>query len=199
MAARATPPASEAVRRIADWAAARDLDFRHDAGRGGGAVFSRCGAWRYLLWRMGHPRGRVLGIGMLNPSTADERADDPTIARCRRIARELRYPCLLVWNLFALRATDPAALKRATDSVGPDNDAAIALALSLSCQTILAWGNHGRHLGRGAQVRQLAAGSGRSVRVLAMTLSGEPRHPLYLPAGTRPRRLPVSPPAPRSP
>lgn len=194
-----TPLAGEALPRIADWARARDLDFRHDGRRGSGAVFSRDGAWRYLLWRIGHPRGRLLGIGMLNPSTADEQADDPTIARCRRIARELRFPCLLVWNIFAFRATDPMALMQADDPVGRHDDAAIVLAVSLCRRTILAWGNHGRHRGRSGLMPDLLAHSASRPTVLGMTGLGEPKHPLYLPADIRPRPWPITPPALRSP
>ena len=157
-----------------------------------GAVFSQDGAYRYLLWRVGHPQGRVLGMGMLNPSTADESADDPTISRCRRIAREMRVPGLLVWNLFAFRATDPAVLKQAEDPVGADNDGAIALAASLCDRTVLAWGNHGRHRMRSVEVLDLLGPSQTRLAALGRTGVGEPRHPLYLPGGVRPMRWPVS-------
>jgi hypothetical protein len=122
---RQTIACSEALTRIEEWAHARGLDFRHERQSGFGAVFSQCGGYRYLLWRMHHPRGRLLGVGMLNPSTADEHRNDPTIARCHRLAREMGYPGLLIWNLFALRATDPAELRKSRDPIGPENDSAI--------------------------------------------------------------------------
>ena len=178
---------SAALAAISDWSAARGLDFRHDPAERFGAVFSPCGAYRYLLWRLPSPRAAVLGMGMLNPSTADERADDPTVARCRRIAAQAGHANLLVWNLFAYRATAPADLKCAAEPVGPENDAAIALALGLSRRTVLAWGNHASHRGRGEEV---LAGMPADMPLLALGLTqqGHPRHPLYLAATVRPRR-----------
>lgn len=186
---RQTIACAEALAQIAAWTDARGLDFRHQKQSGFGAVFSRCGSWRYLLWRMHHPRGRLLGIGMLNPSTADEHGNDPTIARCHRLARRLGFPGLVVWNLFALRATDPAALRQTADPAGPDNDAAIDLALALGARTVLAWGNHGALGGRGAAVLARCAASEARLATLGLTLRGEPRHPLYLPGDVRPRPL----------
>jgi hypothetical protein len=175
--------AAEALPRIADWASARGLDFRHDRRTGMGAVFSRCECWRYLLWRLASPRAMIVGMGLLNPSQADETRDDPTIRQCRARGRQAGHAGLLVWNLFAFRAARPADLKRASDPVGPDNDAAISLALALASRTILAWGNHGAHLGRDRAV--LARCAGANVAVLGLTGEGQPRHPLYLPKATR--------------
>ena len=95
---------------------------------------------------------------------------------------------MLVWNLFAFRATLPADLKRADDPVGPDNDAAIRLALGLCRRTILGWGNHGAHLGRDRAVLALCERAGTRFDVLGITGTGQPRHPLYLPSATRLRR-----------
>jgi hypothetical protein len=68
-----------------------------------------------------------VGIGplcwvLLNPSTADDRRDDPTIRRCLGFARSLGYGGIHVVNLFAFRATCPRQLRAADDPVGPDND-----------------------------------------------------------------------------
>src|SRR5690606_23554060 len=97
----------EALSRIRRWANEQDLDFRHDTRTGFGAVFSRCGNWRYLLWRHGTPTGKLLGVGLLNPSRADETRDDPTIRQCRSRARQAGLSGVIVWNLFAWRATFP--------------------------------------------------------------------------------------------
>lgn len=180
------PRCDAALGLIRDWARDLRLDFRHDPETGFGAVFSGCGDWRYLLWRAPSPRGKFIGMGMLNPSRADERRDDPTIRQCRARARQAGLSGLIVWNLFAFRATLPADLKRAPDPVGEHNDAAIALALSLSSRTIFAWGNHGAHQGRDRAV--LARCRGADVAVLGITGAGQPRHPLYLPRAARLRR-----------
>jgi hypothetical protein len=160
-----------------------------DEHAGGGAVFSACARWRYLLWRVDNPRGRLLGMGMLNPSTADAARDDPTIRRCRAQVVRARLSGLVVWNLFAFRATLPADLKRAANPVGPDNDAAIALALSLSRRTILGWGVHGAHQGRDQVVLAMCGEAKLTMHILGRTLHGSPRHPLYLPATARCRPL----------
>lgn len=47
-----------------------------------GAQFSDCRMYRYALWRVwAQGDGCITFIG-LNPSTADENKDDPTIRRC---------------------------------------------------------------------------------------------------------------------
>lgn len=166
----------------------RNLDFRHNPQTGFGAVFSPCGHYRYLLWRFANPRAKLLGMGLLNPSRASELADDPTIARCRKIAAREGHANLLVWNLFAWRATLPADLKRAEDPVGPDNDAAIALALGLCRRTVFAWGNHGAHRGRARAVLAQCTAGEAQLAVLGLTKQRQPRHPLYLSADVRPRR-----------
>ncbi|WP_082835798.1 DUF1643 domain-containing protein [Croceicoccus bisphenolivorans] len=168
---------ADAVTTIAAWAQARSLDFRHDAATGHGAVFSRCGRYRYLLWRDAGAGREMMAIAMLNPSKADHMANDPTIARCHSRARAAGAS-LLVWNLFALRETDPARLKRRRGPVGRHNDDAIRLALELAETTILAWGVHGAHRARDRDVAALCAG--RQMLCYGMTKAGQPRHPLYL-------------------
>lgn len=182
------PRGDEALRQIEDWSETRGLIFRHEAQTGFGAVFSPCGTWRYLLWRVGHVRAKLCGMGLLNPSTADHLGDDPTIRQCRARARQARLGGVLVWNLFAFRATLPADLKRAADPVGPDNDAAISLALRLCPRTVLGWGNHGVHRGRDRAVQALCEGAETRFDVLGITDTGQPRHPLYLASSTRLRR-----------
>ena len=169
--------AQNAVSRIADWAEAAALDFRHDEATGHGAVFSRCGRYRYLLWRDAHAGRAMLAIAMLNPSKADHLANDPTIARCHSRALN-EGASLLVWNLFALRETDPLRLKKRRGPVGSHNDDAIRLALELAPRTIAAWGVHGVHRGRDRQVLALC-GAG-ALHCYGTTKAGLPRHPLYL-------------------
>lgn len=188
MTAAPAPACGEAIARIAAWARASGLVFLGDGSTGSGAVFSPCGSWRYLLWRSGNLRGKFLGMGLLNPSKADHAADDPTIRRCRALASRARLSGVLVWNLFALRATDPAELKSAASPVGRHNDAAIGLALGLCRRNVLAWGNHGCHQGRNREVLALCLAAGAGLEFLELTARGEPRHPLYLPATVGPRR-----------
>ena len=55
---------------------------------------------------------------MLNPSTADESKDDPTIRRCVSFANRELCTSLTVVNLFSLRATNPKELSIADDPEG---------------------------------------------------------------------------------
>lgn len=143
------------------------------------AVYSDCERYRYLLTRVWGPGPRALFI-MLNPSTATEVQNDPTVERCERRARALGFGAFRVTNIFAFRATDPRVMRAAPDPVGPDNDAAILDSLPWADAVICAWGNHGAHLDRGAKVGKLLWDSGVALAHLGMTGQGQPRHPLYV-------------------
>jgi hypothetical protein len=75
------------------------------------ALFSRDRRFRYRLGRR-WGQGAAVCFVLLNPSTADEVVDDPTIRRCIAFARSLGYGGLEVVNLYAYVATDPAELRR---------------------------------------------------------------------------------------
>jgi hypothetical protein len=115
---------------------------------------------------------------MLNPSTADEAVDDPTIRRCVGFARSWGFGGLAVGNLFAFRTPTPAALRSAPNPIGLGNDDWLARLRDESDLIVAAWGDHGRFLGRAAAVRAALPG----LHHLGLTKLGEPRHPLYLPA-----------------
>lgn len=146
-----------------------------------GATFSDCRRWRWLLWRRWDAALPVANFLMLNPSTADEVKLDPTCSRARAYAERWGYGALVVTNVFAWRATDPADMKAATDPVGRDNDRAILLAARASSLVVCAWGNHAAHEGRSAAVVALLRGAGKPLHALRVNAGGEPAHPLYLP------------------
>ena len=152
-----------------------------------GALFDATRRYRYLLWRRWAEAGAVVVFVMLNPSTADAERDDPTIRRCGGFARAWGFAAMTVVNLFALRATDPARLRRARDPIGCDNDRHIAAAAAAGDALVLAWGAHGGLGGRDRAVLALVAD--RRPECLGVTRAGQPRHPLYLPRATRPRPL----------
>ena len=144
------------------------------------AVYSDCEGYRYSLTRVWDPAGRRLLFVMLNPSTATEVQNDPTVERCERRARALGFGGFRVANIFAWRETDPRAMRRAADPVGPDNDAALIDGAAWADQVIAAWGAHGAHLDRGRQVEALLRATGRPLCHLGLTRDGHPRHPLYI-------------------
>jgi hypothetical protein len=148
------------------------------------ARLSDDGVYRYDLTRTwGNLDGPATFI-MLNPSTADAAADDPTIRRCIGFARSWGCDGLRVVNLYALRSTDPRSLWTHPDPVGPDNDTAIADAASAAAYDdlplVAAWGTHARP-DRVERVLALPYVRDR-LQCLGVTNAGAPRHPLYLPA-----------------
>lgn len=144
------------------------------------AVYSPCGSYRYVLTREWSPElPRALFV-MLNPSTATEIQNDPTVERCERRARVLGFGAFRVCNIFAFRATDPRVMRVADDPVGPENDAAIRESADWGDKVICAWGAHGAHLSRGPYVETLLRSTGKRLWHLGVTKDGHPRHPLYI-------------------
>lgn len=108
-------------------------------------------------------------------------------------ARAWGAGCIVVVNLFALRATDPMALLRAPDPMGPGNNDAIAAAAHAARHraVICAWGSPSN----GALAKLVRARAESVVGVLrndhlyslGTAKDGSPRHPLYLRADETPR------------
>lgn len=152
------------------------------------AVLSDCGQYRYSLLRKWRAGDLICTFVMLNPSTADARADDPTIRRCMNFARREGCDGLRVLNLFALRATDPRQLRRVADPIGPRNDETLAAFFAEDDGPLIAaWGAHGQLYGRSLQVRRM---TDRPFLHLGLTQAGEPMHPLYRPSQAPLERLP---------
>ena len=152
------------------------------------AVFSPDRIYRYRLTRDGAMGGSTCLFIMLNPSTADEKVDDPTIRRCMAYAARWGHARLEVVNLFALRATNPAQLRLFRgDPVGPDNDRHIMEAVQDADIVIAAWGQHGKLRGRAGEVRQMVLNMRRPLYCLRRSKNGQPSHPLYLPGDLEPQ------------
>ena len=153
----------------------------------GTARFSADGRHRFSLTRVWRPGPRVAWI-MLNPSTASDTEDDPTLRRCTDFARRWGFGSLEVVNLFSLATPSPAALRAAESPVSAKNDIAVAAAIARAGLVVAAWGAaHRGLLGRAEAVRaRLPVGT----RCLGLTQGGDPRHPLYLPADTPLKLLP---------
>ena len=148
------------------------------------AVYSDCERYRYLLTRVWNPDGPRALFVMLNPSTATEKQNDPTVERYERRARALGFGSFRVTNIFAWRDTDPRAMRAAADPVGPANDNAISdscdWAAAFTDRIIAAWGTHGAHMARGSTVEHLLRATQRPLHHLGLTKEGHPKHPLYI-------------------
>lgn len=157
------------------------------------ATFSDDRKYRYTLWREWNS---ILGVTTerkictfigLNPSTADETEDDPTIRRCIQFAKDFGCNALCMLNLFAFRATDPKVMLAEPDPVGfALNDWYIRNVTSYSNIVVAAWGTNGGHLDRDKQVVALVP----NLQCLRVTKDGHPAHPLYLPKDLRPIPFP---------
>ncbi|BBX30506.1 hypothetical protein B7435_30080 [Mycolicibacterium peregrinum] len=159
------------------------------------AVISECGRYRYELGRRWDHEGPLLEFIMLNPSTADANTDDPTI---RRIAGSVKHPGfarvwgyggIVVRNLYAYRATDPTELANAEDPIGPDNRD--TLSHDVADCTIVAWGAHPAAVGWWAgypYAWQRTVIERPALFCLGTNANGSPKHPLYVPADTTPKR-----------
>lgn len=144
------------------------------------ALYSDCEAFRYSLTRVWDKgRTRALFV-MLNPSTATEVQNDPTVERCERRARALGFGAFCVTNIFAYRATDPKVMRAQSDPVGPENDTAILDGAAWADAVICAWGTHGEHLMRGPQVERLLRAQPKPLSHLGLSKAGHPKHPLYI-------------------
>jgi hypothetical protein len=151
------------------------------------AWYSECETYRYMLART-WADGPRLNYLMLNPSKATERDNDPTVERCQRRTARLGYGGFSVTNLFALRETDPAIMRRHIEPIGPANDAVIKIIAGESSQVICAWGNDGDHLGRAADVLKfLREICPEKLMALKITDLGHPYHPLYVAYSTVPQ------------
>lgn len=148
------------------------------------------GPYRYRLDRTWDAAKDSVLFVMLNPSTADAAEDDPTLRRCIHFAQRERYGSLIVVNLFAWRATDPADLLKANkdgeDIAGEDSNGMINHAANNAKAIILAWGSMGGLFPeRTKEVTHIVGRSGRPLWTLGTCCNGQPRHPLYLANDTK--------------
>jgi len=139
------------------------------------ATFSDCRKYRYALSRTWNGKKKTILFIGLNPSTADEKIDDPTIRRCINYAQNWGYGSLLMVNLFAYRATLPSELKNVKNPIGNDNDLHILELSKKADLTVAAWGNEGFLLNRDKVVKKILP----NLMCLKINKSGQPAHPLY--------------------
>ena len=148
-----------------------------------GALFSPCRNYRYALWRQWDVNKPWVGFIGLNPSTANENTNDPTLKKVIKFASDWDYGGVYMLNLFAWVTPHPHELYSLSDPVGDNHQHLFRFANR--CQEIIfAWGASPK-----AQVQAgtLIARFPRA-KVLCLNKGGSPRHPLYVAADTRPVR-----------
>lgn len=152
-----------------------------------GATFNAERTKRYHLWRTldgrGRPEQRVVFV-MLNPSTADEEEDDPTLRVCMGYGSRWGYGRLDVVNLHGWITPKPAELRRKVRESGfldePDNLAHVLRVVEGAGLVVCAWGPNGAFLNRDIAVCKRLTDAGTRLHVLELTKNGHPHHPLRL-------------------
>ncbi|MEZ5943832.1 MAG: DUF1643 domain-containing protein [Planctomycetaceae bacterium] len=150
------------------------------------AVYDETEKYRFFLqrtWDVNSNADVVAFIG-LNPSTATELQNDPTVNRCQIYARDWGYGGFIMLNIFGLRSTDPKGLKQVDDPTGSLNDTYIKLGVQHAKTVVCCWGTHSKLADRHQQMRELL--DGQHVTCLRQTKEGFPSHPLYLPKALTP-------------
>lgn len=164
------------------------------------AYFSPCRKFRYWLTRSWDDALPIMCVIGVNPSTADETADDPTIRKCVGFARRLGFGGLLMLNVGAYRATDPRQWKQAIDPFGPENTIAhlkeYIAQNSIECRegeipakgvsvVIAAWGKNCAKSPGLTRSLVIAEEMKKQLMCWGKNGDGTPRHPLMLPYSTK--------------
>lgn len=162
------------------------------------ATYSPCERFRYLLFRplVGGTRslGRILWV-MMNPSTATEFKNDPTISKCMAFSEQWGYADIEIANTFALRSSKPEAMveemKAGGNPIGDENDRHLVEAAQRADMIVYACGvpPFGKRApaslrDRPREVFELLRRYKANIQCLAITKDGNPYHPLYLPMTT---------------
>lgn len=139
---------------------------------------------RYLCLDVWAPTGTTVLWVMFNPGlgeTEDRRR--PTLERCRRWSQSRGHGALLFCNLHPLRTRSAREVPPSEAFDDPLNLRAMELATQLADEVFVAWGAAvGR---REIPPAWLSLLSG--AYCLGVTRRGQPRHPLYVAAQTRPQ------------
>ena len=167
------------------------------------AIFSEDRQYRYALRRI-FDQERFEKEGActficLNPSTADETIDDPTVRRCINYAKEWGYPAFIMLNIFAFRATHPLDMTGhymyMKDNAFKNDFAVNNLHIANICKNdsalvIAARGNHGGFLDRAKDIELLLEYNDIDIHCLKINRNSRmPAHPLYLKKSLKPMLL----------
>lgn len=148
-----------------------------------GAVFTEDRRHRLYLWRRWNDTGPWLMFILLNPSTANELRNDPTVWCCIGFGWRLGYGGIFVCNLFTLVSTDPKKLN-SENPVARGADVSMRTIRTISREAVAGWGNQVTQVRDGQRRVEFAKQLLAPLHCLGITKQGHPRHPLYLPRST---------------
>lgn len=150
-----------------------------------GAIFSECKKYRYVLWRIwDKSKPYIMFIG-LNPSTANEHKNDPTLTRVIRFANDWGYGGVYMMNLFSFVTAYPKELQFDEDSVERNNR--WLKVISVKCDRIIfAWGSFKEAEQRAKYILERFKGF-----ALEINQDGSPKHPLYVKCNVESIKMPT--------
>lgn len=139
---------------------------------------------RYRLRRPLAEVGPTVLVVMQNPSKAGADENDPTITRVIGFGRRLGAGRLIVVNMGAGVATDPADFLKMDDPIGPMNYRILQECILGVDIAIAAWGDLSPRLRKLFRLSLGIIKEFKGMKCLGKTKSGDPRHPLYLSQNT---------------
>ena len=149
------------------------------------AILSDCRKYRYKLYREVDRFGdKVFAYFGINPSTADETADDATVRKWKGFTERNGGERFIVANVFAYRSTNVNELASINDPQGPENKRYVMEVIKEANVLIPCWGSRFK-LPKNLHDEiddflQLLIDSGKPVLCFGKTASGDPKHPLML-------------------
>ena len=147
-----------------------------------GASFSNDRKYRYALWRIWDKEQPIVMFVGLNPSTANESTNDPTINRVVAIARNLGFGGVYMMNCFAYISTDPDGL--IIDVISHCINDNLLIEIGAKCKDVVfAWGNFPIVIktGRDQDLIKMFP----NAKALHINKNGSPKHPLYCKANSK--------------
>lgn len=149
-----------------------------------GAKFSECGTHRYSIWRIWDKSKQIVMFIGLNPSTANQDSDDPTIRRVIKFASNWGYGGVYMMNLFTQVTPYPHELKLNDDEQIIENRDRIFPMAEWCKLIIFAWGNFKEAEQEGQHYSDILNGY-----CLGKNQNGSPKHPLYIHSKTQPTKF----------
>ncbi len=149
-----------------------------------GAVMDHTRQYRFLLWRFWDERPRIHFNG-LNPSTANENENDPTVKRWIQFAQAWGYGGFYATNIYPFITPHPEELVT-PDCFHKANYPAIWMAAGLSAISVPCWGDGIKRVDGGLKVANHVLETYLTDPMcFGLTQSGNPKHPLYLNGNTK--------------
>lgn len=148
-------------------------------GGSNGAIFSEDKKYRYVLWRIWDKNKPLIMFIGLNPSTANEYIDDPTIRRIKTFTKIWEYGGFYMLNLFTYITVYPEELIKCNNPLKLANWY-LEIYVKKCEKIVFAWGSFQEAKNRAEEIINRLKGY-----ALKINKDGMPAHPLYIPTNTK--------------